>query len=353
MGDFLNRFRGYPYVLWLTTGVSLRLFRMKHLVAVLLLAAAASAQSPSSPHLPESDAVRIREFYRLEEQIAGKVWPGWGETPAPLLLVTKDTEFLTHEPNPPKDFQKIDKDLYARPRQFPTGLLATFPAFNSQSVIVISEAENTSAKTSTPWLITLMHEHFHQLQDGQPDAYKKVNALGLAHGDQTGMWMLNYAFPYEDVEVGLSYTRLRDLLVAAVEQRDEKKFAEAWRAYLTERKRFMAKLKEDDRKYLNFEIWKEGVARYTQIKCAEEAAKNYQPSPEYQALPDYESFAAYGERARRETLEELKKSDLAKSKRVIVYALGAAEAFLLDRRDPKWRNSYFQHPFTLEPYFEQ
>lgn len=83
-----------------------------------------------------------------------------------------------------------------------------------------------------------------------------------------------------------------------------------------------------------------------------EAAATYKPTSEYAALPDYESFESYGARARLETLQELKQADLAKWKRVVVYSFGAGEGFLLDRLNPKWREGYFQHLFTLDNYFE-
>lgn len=326
---------------------------MNRLLLILLLTTASFAQHVNQPQLSETDAVRIREFNRLKNAISEKVWPGWSAAPETLLLITNDTEFLTHEAKPPREFKKIDGDLYARPRQFTVNLLATFPAFGAESVIVIGQAENTAAKTSTPWLITLMHEHFHQWQDQQPDIYTKVNGLGLARGDSTGMWMLNYGFPYDEVEIGKDYAKLRDLLVAAVQAPDGNEFESAARAYVVARRNFMAKLKDDDRKYLSFQFWKEGVARYVQIKCAEEAARGYQPSPEYAALKDYESFASYGARARRETLEELKATEMSKSHRVLVYSFGACEALLLDRLNPKWRDSYFRNLFTLDPYFER
>src|SRR5438034_11047833 len=103
-----------------------------------------------------------------------------------------------------------------RSRQFSTNLLATFPAFGPPSVIVVGEPANTTSKTSTPWLITLMHEHFHQLQDSQPGLDEAITKLGLSHGDMTGMWMLNYPFPYDNQEVVASFGQLRDLLVAAI-----------------------------------------------------------------------------------------------------------------------------------------
>jgi hypothetical protein len=325
---------------------------LRHLLVLVipLLAVMVFAQTPTPKPLP-NDLVRIREFYRLAARLQDEVWPVWSSTSAPLLLVTQDAEFLTHHPSPPKEFQKIGDDLYARPRQFPIALLATFPAFGPPSVIVIGEPENTEAKTSTPWLLTVMHEHFHQLQDDRPGFYQAVNTLGLAHGDNTGMWMLNYPFPYDNPELGKSFAHLRDLLLTALNEPDRKKFKAFARQYIVARKVFFAQLASEDRKYLSFQLWKEGIARYVQIKSAE-AAANYQPTPEYAALPDYKSFETYAREARSDTLSELKKADLATWKRVVVYSFGASEGLLLDRLHPKWKQSYFQQLFTLDPYFE-
>ena len=63
---------------------------MGRILAFLFLTITAVAQQ-----LPREDAVRIAEFYRLAEQIQDRVWPNWSKTPAPLLLVTDKTEFLT------------------------------------------------------------------------------------------------------------------------------------------------------------------------------------------------------------------------------------------------------------------
>ena len=122
-------------------------------------------------------------------------------------------------------------------------------------------------------------------------------------------------------------------------------------SYIIARKEFFAQLSPDDRKYLNFQLWKEGIARYVQIKSAE-AAGNYQPTPEYAALPDYETFQSYARKARSDTLSELKRADLATWKRLVVYSFGASEGLLLDRLRPEWKQRYFRQFFTLDPYFE-
>ncbi len=326
---------------------------------VLSLSFAAAAQPAAkligsdahTPQLPEKDATRIREFYRLSPQIADQVWPGWLATLAPLLLVTGDGEFLTHHPDPPQDFERIGDNLYARPRKFSVNLLATFPAFGPQPVIVIGEPENTEAKSSTPWLITLMHEHFHQFQDTQPGMQQAINGLNLARGDETGMWMLNYPFPYDNPEVARSFGDLRSLLLDALNEKRETQFRKLAQQYAADRKKFFAQLAPDDRRYLSFQLWKEGIARYVQVKSAEAAAR-YQPTPEFAALPDYESFAHYAGRFRSDTMRELSQADLPKWKRTTVYSFGACEGFLLDRLDPKWRDGYFKNRFTLDPYFE-
>jgi len=322
---------------------------MRNALACCLLGVVAFGQS-ATPQLGNNDAIRIHEFYRLLPQIANQAWPDLAQTPAPLLLVTQDTEFLIHYQNPPRDFQKIADDLYVRPRHFAINLLATFPAFGPPSVIVIGQAEQTDAKTSTPWLMTLMHEHFHQLQDSTPGLFDAAKNLGLAHGDETGMWMLNYPFPYDDPELVRSYQKVRDLLVTTLKSPDDKVFQSLARRYVVERKKFFGQLALDDRKYLSFQLWKEGIARYVQVRSAETAAQ-YPPTPEYAALPDYESFANYAANARTDTLKELQESDLAKGKRGIVYSFGACEGFLLDRLHSDWKNGYFQHLFTLDPYF--
>src|SRR5580704_10536590 len=106
--------------------------QMRSLCGILLLAIATFAQTPAE-QVPQDDAVRIHEFYRLASQVQDQIWPNWSQTPAPLLLVTPDKEFLTHHAVPPKDFKGIGDGFYSRPRQFPISLLATFPAFGPPS----------------------------------------------------------------------------------------------------------------------------------------------------------------------------------------------------------------------------
>jgi hypothetical protein len=73
-------------------------------------------------------------------------------------------------------------------------------AVGGVATIVVGQPAHTG-QTSTRWVLTVLHEHFHQLQFSQPGYYPGVTALGLARGDTTGMWMLNHGFPYDSVAV--------------------------------------------------------------------------------------------------------------------------------------------------------
>jgi hypothetical protein len=142
-----------------------------------------SAQSEPIAQLPVADKARVQEFYRLSAAIQDEIWKGWSSAPDPLLLVTDKAEFLTHYSSPPSEFKKISQDWHVRPKQFPVNFQATFPAFGPPSVIVIGESANTQSATSTPWVFTLMHKHFHQLQNAQPNYVEGVKALGLSGDD--------------------------------------------------------------------------------------------------------------------------------------------------------------------------
>ena len=328
------------------------------LLALFLPPSLSNGATPEEPAISATDRTRLSETFRLGDAIGDRIWPNWSKAPFAVLLVTPDHEFLIRHPKPSSDFSKLGydasfkSDVYYRKRRFPTNFLATFPAIIGSpiSTIVVGQAENTTAKTSTPWVITLLHEHFHQLQDSQPNFYTAVNALNLTRGDQTGMWMLNYAFPYDRKDVQDQFAAMSQLLGATIEA-PRKLRARKLNSYLEARQKFQQMLSPDDYKYLSFQFWKEGIARYTEYHVARVAAANYRPSKEFRALPDYRSFADAATAIRVGILRDLRQQKLGVSKREVVYAFGAAEGLLLDQIHPRWRRRYFQEKFDMAKLF--
>jgi hypothetical protein len=317
-----------------------------------------NANAQEKPSLSAIDRTRLAEAFRLGDRIGDRIWPGWTRAPFAVLLVTPEYEFLVRHREPSADFTSLGydpvlrSDLYYRKRKLPANFLATFPAISGSmiSTIVVGQAENTLARTSTPWVITLLHEHFHQLQDSQPNFFTYVNALNLSHGDQTGMWMLNYPFPYNRLDVQQQFAVMSQALAAAI-QSPKTERTKRVRDYLEAQRKFQQMLPLDDYKYFSFQLWKEGIARYTEYQAARWAAASYTASKEFRALQDYRSFADVARTTYEGIFRELQSQKLAESKREVVYSFGSAEGLLLDQINPRWRTRYFVEKFDLGKLF--
>jgi hypothetical protein len=118
-------------------------------------------------------------------------------------------------------------------------------------------------------------------------------------------------------------------------------------AYLEARKRFQSALKADDEKYFSFQVWQEGIARYTEYRVADWAAGEYQPSKAFQELKDYTTFKEEALVILVGVTKELALVQLSKAKRTAFYAVGAAEGLILDSALTEWRKRYFEERFLL------
>lgn len=295
----------------------------------------------------------------MAEEIGEKIWPGWSEAPFAILLLTKEREFLVYHPNPTSDFVALGYDsvlvskVFARDRIHDLHLLATFPAVAGVPTIVIGQPKNTEASHSTRWVITLLHEHFHQWQMSQPDYYRDVNALGLSSGDSTGMWMLNYPFPYEDDKVGSVFAEMCDRLHAALTGVGTSGHDRRVDAYLAARAKFADAVTAEQYAYFSFQVWQEGVARYTEYAVAARSQGTYRSSAAFAGLPDVVPFSDDARATRDQILADLSGMSLKKSGRVAFYSAGAGEALLLDKESPRWREQYLQARFDIGRFHEK
>jgi hypothetical protein len=328
------------------------------LVALVVLLAADVARAPAQSagavvQVPHDDRIRLAEAFRLAAAVGDEVWPGWTSAPFAVLLVTPDREFLIRHPRPSADFMRVGydsllaSDVYTRDRKLSPNFLATFPAVSGVSTIVVGQPAATR-KASTPWVLTILHEHFHQLQHSRPGYYPGVDALGLSRGDQTGMWMLNYAFPYDSAAVQMRFAALMTALDVALDSTSTSSRDARWRLVADARRALHDALPADDDRYLAFQMWQEGVARYTELAVARWAAERYAPAEAFRALPDFTSYASTAHELERELRRELRDDVLARDRRVVFYPAGAATALLLDRLSPGWRAQYFEQRFSLD-----
>ena len=306
------------------------------------------------PQLRYADEIRIKEAIGISGKFGDKLFEGFHAVPFAILLVTDSIEFLINHPNPSADFKLSGQDdvlktnIYYRKTKFNPRFLATFPAVNGLSCIVVGTPENTN-KSSTEWIITLLHEHFHQYQTSSPGYYPSVNALDLSGGDQTGMWMLNYSFPYDSLPVIKQYELFTKALYKTVTNPKGKYFRSNLKQYLNERKKFRDILPPADYRYFSFQVWQEGLARYTEYNFLELLEK-YTPSKEVTALKDYISFAEAKSKMYLNETKNLVENKLSETKRVCFYSVGFAEGIVLERLNKRWRKKYLSDKFYIEHY---
>ena len=297
----------------------------------LLLAAAigiAAAPPSAEPNVGRSIA-EVRSFARTA---GNRLWPGYGSASFEFLLVAGDKEELLCRTDVPGSFKPdgVDKASgcarYQRPRSgLPDKLLAAMPIFGPPSTIVMGTPE-TTGRSEPDWTRTILHEHFHQWQDSFPNIFTRMRDLDLAGGDTTGMWMLNYAFPYSDPAVVAAFDRASHALAAALDARGKPGFRRALTRHLDARSKLAAAAGAKNWRYAELELWKEGVARWTEIELGERY-----PDP---------AVRASALELERKTRSWLDHPDLAGAGREFVYPFGASEAMLLEACGTSWRRDY-------------
>lgn len=297
--------------------------------ALAIVAAPADQEAGNAADPILADIAQARAF---SSQQGERLWPGFGTAPFGFLLILPEREILLCRDGGADGFTAHGTDLatncprHERARSgLPDNWLAAMPLFGPPATIVMGTPA-TTGRPRAAWLHTVLHEHFHQWQSSQPDYYARVEALDLAGGDTTGMWMLNFPFPYEDRAAGAAHAAASRALADAVAARGTPRFRRALSAYLAARRGYAAAVGERNWRYLEFQLWQEGGARWTEIALG----KTY---------PD----AAVRESAARleaGVVAQLRSPDLARDGREMAYAYGAAEAMLLDACGPAWRRAY-------------
>ena len=293
-------------------------------IGIALTGSALPATTPIARDLAATQA--------LARGAGERLWPDYGNAPFGMLLVTEDSETLFCQKKPPKDFTFAGRDAatgcerWTRARgKMPDNLLAAMPVFGPDSTIVMGTPEKTGFERED-WLRTILHEHFHQWQSSRPGYYARVDALDLKGGDASGMWMLNFPFPYADPKAVNAYMSVSIALADALEARGKRGFLPAFDRYLAARHAFADSVGPRNWRYLDFQLWQEGGARWTEYAISKAGG-----------TAGARDAALAGE---ARTLKRLRSPDLTKQGRDLAYTFGTAEIMLADACGPRWRKAY-------------
>ncbi|WP_066480696.1 MULTISPECIES: hypothetical protein [unclassified Sphingomonas] len=316
---------------------------MIHLALILSLALFAPA--PAEPPPPRDVRAIIRDARLLIARHGDAVWPGLSRAPQRILLVEAARETLfCAAPTP--GFIAIGDDavsgcaMQVRPRRYDVDSEATLDEDGVPLVVI--GLPRATGRTGTDWLLTLLHEQFHQYQQVLPGfAAARDRADARLRGTASdAAWMLDHPFPYADPAVAAGFARLNDMAGEFLSATTPDAARAAATAYVAARGEVTGRLDARDRCYLEFQLGQEGVARWTELQFARVAGA--QSSKLRRAARDRRLWLSV-------SLKSARAQGLGIWKRGAFYALGAAEAEMLDRFAPDWRQAYVVEPFALGP----
>lgn len=304
---------------------------------IILLPLFLNAQCPR-----EDLKALITTYKTVANHIYPSYWDNWQNVPKHLLLIEDEKEYLFGSAYTDSTFQDNCVDIPSRPATMNKNFLATFPYINYQPTIIIGTPENTN-KTPLAWTITILHEHFHQLQFSHPNYYSAQKALDLDKGDQTGMWMLNHPFPYADSMVA---QHIEDMANNLLKLEQNQSAEQILNEHLKLKAQLNAVIGEEHYRYLNLQLWQEGFARYMELSILNHWIDHFEEIP--QSRFDRRSLEVYLDEYKANILQSLTTSPIHEIKRVYFYALGAAEALLIQQVNSDWKSMYFDQLFTTD-----
>lgn len=349
--------------------------------------------------LPELEKARLAEATHLRATLGDQVWPGWAGADIPITVFNEAYAFLVGYPHPPPGWQKVPNgerfggaweavpgdDFFAQPyyrlrlpepavnpenftvkigdryvaamstqeyaaisffqgfrKNVPPALRPIFP-YRLVWQLLMSETED--------YLGAVNHEAFHAFQ-GQLAPGRLAESEASFAADQQ--------YPYQDPAVAAAWQAELDLLVQAVRASDvvsTTHYAQLFLLKRAERRALPILVKHRQSEQLTqmerAREWEEGLAKYAELELLRQAAlaQDYQP---VSAIRLDRDFHAYRSRLRTwdQQVNEIANLSL-RSNETRYYYSGFAQAVLLDRLLPGWKERAFQPGVWLEEMLEE
>jgi len=344
--------------------------------------------SPTQEVLINAQKARMAEATHLRENLGGQVWPGWDKAAIPLITYNESNAFLTGVDQPqadgwikvPQEIQRggawqpmredtfFDKTYYWQPlpesgkvpENFTVRVgdtwVASMVAKEAGNLELIQEFREQIPPFfravipfqlairlfDSDWYISaVLHESFHAYQ-GQlaPDRLYAAE-LALIENESD--------YPFEVERAQIAWQAELAALQNALRAENDQQASSYAREFLTLRAQRRADLALSS-ELIEMERqreWLEGGAKYTELAIWQTAAENtqYVPIPETSSLPDFKNYQGFNGRWQNE-VDQITRS--ANSGETMFYYSGMAQAFLLDRFSPDWKEAYFQPNTWLE-----
>ncbi len=329
-------------------------------------AAGAEVHSPQDDEFGRQQLLVLREAFQLVNTVGNEVWPGWVRSPMTVVVIQGDGEYLVNAPvdwAPTGGFEVIDETfigqpIYRRDRTLPQALRAAFPIAGLPAAVV--GAWRPAEESPNEWAVTLVHEWFHVLQMTRGED-SKVADLDLDSGVYPSL-QLDYPFAYGDRDIGHAIHLLGAALFdfwsrsRTLPRAMQRTFVAetSWAALQNLETIVRLKYGEEAYDYFRYQTWKEGVARYTQVRVSllaadfEDEGRFFQ-QPGFAALQGSMTYARLWEEVTRTNYWLMRTSSGDQGgDPTSFYGIGHGLAELLDAINPTWKERYFDEGVWLD-----
>lgn len=192
--------------------------------------------------------------------------------------------------------------------------------------------------TEDDWIVTFLHEAFHQYQSDLPGYATAVDRVRTQLGQTGGQWMLDYQFPYSDPAVKAAFGAMTASAAEFLRADSDAKAIAAIRDYVRARHLAREAAGANNWLYYEFQVGQEGVARWTELRLARAAGSS---------RPDIAAIGRERDGGLAVSLTAIDEQGVEIWKRSAFYVLGAIEASMLERARPHWQREYLADPFSM------
>lgn len=342
--------------------------------------------SPVIKRLDKLQKARIAELLHLRRSLGNEIWPGFGDADIPVIVWNEGYAFLVGLESPAEGWETIpnhtqqgiawelvsDDNFYGQP--YYRQSLPTDGPHPQAFTVLVGDQWLASLQTKEWMLISLSeqvrqdfgvvfpHWAFARLNMGSSERYVCTGLLHesfhayqgftaqarLESGERVNSkWADSYLWESETFQE--DWQMELDILADSLRTASDRKVAELAEEFLAlrARRRSAAGLSADLIKFEQQREWVEGLAKYTEIAIWQRAfSSDYEPAPVILPDPDFEQYTGFPNHWKTElsnlTLRATDKGDGR------FYYTGMAQAFLLDRLMPQWKERIFHNNIWLE-----
>ena len=343
------------------------------LLALLLLAVLTSllsnigvpTRSKSVERLAPVERNRMAEAQHLRRELGEAAWPGWGEPKIPILLYNEQYAFLLGYPAAPSGWETVPgeefegRPCYRKPHPDPQAFAVEV---DGRWVASMATREWTAIELArlmrrdlppvleqvfpyrlmmrmfdSDWHIAAVsHESFHVYQmEVVPDRVEEA---------ETHVGKFERAYPWDDPRMREAWQAEAAALAEAASAASDEEAAREARRFLDLRaqRRKTTGLSAELVAFERRREWLEGLAKYVELaiwKAGGDESARYEPLPVMARDPAFHHYSGFRRRWQSE-LSQLRKH-AAREGEGRFYYTGMAQAFVLDRLSPGWKQRAF------------